>query len=217
MSKSTVSPSHDNSATSTGPPTDRGGFSVVLADPPWQYSQRGLRLNGTTDRHYPTMTTAAIAALPVEPVVADNAVLLLWATWPFLPDALKVIEAWGFQFKTGMPWVKVREFGMALDGEFQAKARHGVGFWFRGASEPLLLATRGVPSRFPNVPVGLLSDRIGHSRKPEQVHELAESLGAPRLELFARKPVTGWVTVGHDVDAGTDIRTRLEELAHVCH
>jgi len=193
--------------------TPTNGFRVILADPPWQYAQKSERLNGTTDPHYPTMSADAIAALPVAGVAADDAILLLWTTWPFLPVAMRVIDSWGFRYITGLPWVKVEQVDTQFDGTTILNPRTGVGFWFRGASEPLLLAKRGTPARTGVPWDGLLSDRNVHSRKPDSHYELAESLGSPRLELFARRRRDEWTSAGHVVDNGQDIKERLRGLA----
>lgn len=194
-----------NEAESSGP------FRVILADPPWAYAQRTVRLNGTTGHHYAAMSLDAIAALPVASVVADDAVLLLWTTWPFLAEAMQVIEAWGFAYVTGLPWVKVDRVAVDGDGEVRFRPRYGVGFWARGASEPLLMARRGKASPKTDF-VALLANNAQHSRKPDEVHDLAEQFGSPRLELFARRRRPGWTSAGDAVDDGVDIRTRLGEL-----
>lgn len=193
-------------------PGDGPPFGLILADPPWQYDQRSVRLNGTTDRHYEPMSTLAIASLPVADVAADDALLLLWTTWPFLLDAFEVIDAWGFRYITGLPWVKADEIGTGFDGDVQFKPNKGVGFWFRGATEPLLLAKRGKPSRRTMPCDGILSDRNIHSRKPTVVHDIAESFTGPYLELFARQRRSGWRTLGWGIDR-CDIGEALRELA----
>lgn len=187
-------------------------YGVILVDPPWQYDQRSVRINGTTDRHYRTMSTLEIANLPVAGVAADDAILLLWTTWPFLPFALDIIDAWGFRYVTGLPWVKADEFRTSLDGDPQFRPAKGVGFWFRGASEPLLMGKRGTPPRPVSAPDGLLSERNIHSRKPARVYDLAESLGGPCLEIFARSRRPGWAAIGDAVDGGQDVREALHAL-----
>jgi N6-adenosine-specific RNA methylase IME4 len=196
-------------------PTDTapvGPYRVILADPPWSYNQKSQRLNGTTDRHYPTMPTAEIAELPVSEVVADDALLLLWTTWPFMLDAMRVIEGWGFTYVTGLPWVKADAIGTDFEGTVRFKPNTGVGFWFRGSTEPLLLAKRGAPKRISMPYDGILSDRNIHSRKPTCVHAIAESFGGPCLELFARERRPGWAIAGHAVNEGRDIRDAICDL-----
>lgn len=83
-------------------------YSVIYADPPWSYRDKGC--SGNAADHYQTMTIEDICNLPVQDLAADNCVLFLWATYPMIKEALKVIEAWGFKYKTiGFQWVKKTE------------------------------------------------------------------------------------------------------------
>ncbi len=162
-------------------------FRTILADPPWQYSNQATR--GATDLHYPTMGTAEIAAMPIEKLAADVAQLHLWATTPLLPEAFKVIEAWGFEYKSCMVWLK----------------SWGTGSYWRVSQEFLLFATRG-EAQFPegqhNHRSWREAPRGRHSEKPEEFRELVEAVSqAPRLELFARKPVDGWTVWGDEIEA----------------
>ncbi len=181
-----------------------GPFDVVLADPPWRYSNMGSGLQGLAGSHYQTLTIDQLEELPVVEVCAPRCVLVMWATWPKLPDAMRLIDAWGFEFKTGLPWVKVTK---ALD-----KVRSSVGFWMRATSEPVLIAVRGKASPPPpasrragilgNLGEVLLAPRQEHSAKPDAIYEFAESLtahlGDERLELFARGLRDGWTCWGQE-------------------
>lgn len=175
---------------------------MILADPPWAYGDAGVR--GGVGHHYPTMTVAQIAALPVARLAAADAALFVWTTWPFLREALTVIDAWGFTFKTcAFAWVKTTAAG---------KDAFGLGRMTRGNTEPCLLATRGKPVR---VDAGvrqvviddsfteetLFAPRGRHSAKPPEVRErIVRLLGdVPRLELFARERVDGWHAWGNQV------------------
>ncbi len=171
-------------------------YGVILADPPWSYDNGG---NGAAKNHYPTMTQAEICALPVATFAAADAVLLMWATWPHLPDALEVISAWGAKYITGFPWVKVTDVSQTLWGEITVTPHFGIGFWARGASEPLLIAKWGKPSPPTANFVGLFSAIQRHSRKPDTVYHYAESLNGPYLEMFARRPRAGWDTWGNEI------------------
>lgn len=178
-------------------PFPTGTYRTLLLDPPWGYRQRSGP-HGAID-HYPTMTTAELAALPVGDLAAEDAVLLLWATWPMLPDALALIAAWGFTYKSALPWVKV--FGEA-QSDAPLRPHWGTGFWVRACSEPLLIATRGAARPPANPHLGLLSHRFEHSRKPDSAYELAEQFSGPYMELFARGvPRPGWTTWGAEVVA----------------
>lgn len=188
-------------------------FGVVLADPPWAYQTTTghAKLSGYSDSQYDPLTTEALCALPVENLVSEDAVLLLWATWPFIADALRVIDAWGFEFVTGLPWIKTQAD--------ITKLAYGVGYWFRGVTEPILVAKRGKAYRNPALGIlhaaaGLASPRLEHSRKPDDVYELAEFYPGPHLELFARRPRDGWISVGNAMPHQNDIRETLRWLAH---
>ena len=162
-------------------------FTVITADPPWQYSNSGF--STSAEAHYPTMPTDAIAAMPVADYAASNAVLFLWATNPLLPDALEVMRAWGFEYKTNMVWVK---------------DRHVAGFYCYGQHELLLIGVKG--SAIPEyVPSSLIQAPVSrHSAKPESVYELIERMypHGPYLELFARAEREGWATFGNEVPCG---------------
>lgn len=180
-------------------------YGVILADPPWSYSNSGTR--GAAANIYQTMTDADIINLPVADFAAEDCVLLLWSTWPKLAEAcIPVISAWGFEYITGFPWVKVTEVSTNLWGKIEVKTPYGVGYWARGTSEPLLIARKGSPQPPPNGFIGLLSPNLYHSRKPNSVHEYAMSLPGPYLELFARRPYPGWDVWGNEVESTVELR-----------
>ena len=111
---------------------------MIYADPPWRYTQKGLQ--GAAEKHYPTMGIDEICALPVADLAAPNSVLFLWATFPQLPEALRLINAWGFTYKSvAFVWLKKNR---KSESWF-----YGLGFWTRGNAEVCLLATRGHPKR----------------------------------------------------------------------
>lgn len=175
-----------------------GRYGVILADPPWSYERQCVQ--GAAAKEYATMPLADICALPVGDSAARDAVLLLWATWPLLPDAFAVIDAWGFRYLTGMPWVKI--VGMprlTLWGDLELRPQYGVGYWVRTCSELLLIARRGNVSPPDGGALGLLSENFGHSRKPDNIYDYAERLPGPYLELFARRPRAGWDAYGDQV------------------
>jgi N6-adenosine-specific RNA methylase IME4 len=174
-------------------------FRCVMADPPWSYraSQPTERLRPCVERgehpagighYYETMRTAQIAALPVAEWCEPDAVLFLWATVPLLPDAMRVMEAWGFRYKTMLTWHKTD--------------RDGMGYWFRVFTEHLLVGVRGNVKAFGSMRRNVVECRRGrHSEKPEQVREIVEEVCAgPRLEMFARVQRPGWHCMGNEVE-----------------
>lgn len=174
-------------------------YGTIIADPAWSYRNSGVE--GAAEGEYSTMTIDAIRALPVADLAADDAILLLWATWPLLADALSVIPAWGFQYVTGMPWAKLdgppaRDFW----GDWRYKPQYGTGFWVRGCTEPILICKRGNarPGAMRDF-CGIVSDNFGHSRKPENLYQYAEAHPGPYLELFARRRRDRWDAWGNQV------------------
>ena len=141
-----------------------------------------------------------IAALPVAEAAAEDCVLFCWGIWVMLPQALRIIEAWGFEYKTcAFNWVKadLTQIDLFRDSE---EGQLGLGYWVRQNSEFCLLATRGSPKRnAANVRQGLIERRREHSRKPDCVHDRIERLVAgPYLELFARQSRPGWTSWGNE-------------------
>lgn len=181
----------------------RNHFGVIIADPPWTYNQTPSE--GSAIDQYDTMTVDAICSMPVEQLAMKDSVLLLWVTWPTLPEGMQVMSAWGFKYVTGFPWVKVSDVARTLQGDIEFKVRYGVGFWIRGASEPILIGRRGSPKIPDEHFVGLLSPNFAHSRKPDDIYEYAEACQGPRLELFARRPRDGWTVWGNEVRGSTDV------------
>lgn len=136
-------------------------YGVILADVPWDYENWTDAVHGAAESAIVTMTTDDIAAIPVASFAEDNAVLAMWATWPKLPDAMRVIEAWGFRYMTGVPWVKTLPPAQAFlfpDANHDPiHVRRGIGFWFQSTSELLLLAVRGKVTPGRTAQIGLLT------------------------------------------------------------
>lgn len=174
-------------------------YDIIYADPPWSYSDKGC--NGNAADHYPTMTVEEICKLPVNVagggIASDNCILFMWATYPMLREALKVIEAWGFTYKTvAFNWVKQNKTGAGLFW--------GLGNWTRSNSEICLLAVKGKPRRMSaSVHSVILSPVQQHSRKPAEARDrIVELMGdLPRIELFAREAAPGWDAWGDEAPA----------------
>ncbi len=181
-----------------------GLYRVILADPPWSYRNGG---NGAARNHYPTMATAELCALRVDgyqvgELAAPDSVLLLWGTWPLVPDALRVMDAWGFAYVTGFPWLKLSDPPVVdLFGELEAKPAYGTGIWARGCSEYVFIGRKGKAQPPAGGFLGLLSERFPHSRKPDNLYHYAEAMGGPFLELFARRRRPGWISWGNQLAA----------------
>lgn len=167
-------------------------FGVIYADPEWRFEpwSRETGMDRAADNHYPTSPVEAIMARPVNDIAAHDSVLFLWATRPMLPQALRVIEAWGFAYKSCTVWGKSRS----------GKAR-GPGYIFSDESELLLYATRGnvpAPARGTQWPSLIIAPVGAHSEKPARFYELIESYfpTLPKIELNARSARSGWEAWG---------------------
>lgn len=161
-------------------------FDVILADPPWQYdfaetSSRAI------ENQYPSMPLQQIKALRLP--IAENAVLFLWATTPKLREALEVMEAWGFVYRTSAVW---------------DKEKIGMGYWFRGQHELLLVGVKGefsppdIEARYSSV---IREARTSHSKKPECIYTIIETMfpTGKYLELFARNERDRWQGWGNEI------------------
>jgi N6-adenosine-specific RNA methylase IME4 len=174
-----------------------GRFGTILADPPWQFTNRTGKMAPEHNRlrRYPTMSLEEIVNLPVASLAAPQSHLYLWVPNALLREGLAVMEAWGFTYKTNLVWYKVRKDN-GPDGR-------GVGFYFRNVTEVLLFGTRG---QLRTGPAGrrqvniILSQKREHSRKPDEVYEVIEQCSpGPYLELFARHGRPDWTQWGNEI------------------
>jgi N6-adenosine-specific RNA methylase IME4 len=167
-------------------------FSTIVADPPWRHDNQASR--AAASNHYPTMSLEEICKEPVADLATKNCHLHLWATSPLLPEALAVMEAWGFQYKSSFVWVK-RQIGM--------------GNYWRVSHELLLLGLRGkLGFRDHAQRSWLEADRTEHSAKPEEVRTLIEKVSPrPYLELYGRTspPDSEWTVYGNELVRGAEV------------
>jgi len=171
-------------------------FGCVLADPPWQFTNRTGKVAPEHLRlaRYQTMSLPEICRLPVAEILAPVAHLYLWCPNALLPEGIEVLRAWGFDYKSNLVWHKIRKDG-GSDGR-------GVGFYFRNVTELMLFGTRGRNAR--TLPPGrrqvnfLATRKREHSRKPDEQFAIIEACSpGPRLELFARGTRPGWTGWGN--------------------
>ena len=177
-------------------------YDVVLADPPWDYPESGTG-SRTIAAHYPLMSIEAICALPMRDIVSENAALFLWVTFPRLYDAQSVFSAWGFEYKTqAFTWVKLNSNSM---GVFT-----GMGSYTRSNAELCLLGIRGkMPVAAHDVHSVIMSPIQQHSRKPVDQFSRIEKLYPNKnyLEMFARRPRSGWSVFGNEVEGSIRLLT----------
>jgi len=163
-------------------------YPIILADPAWHYTfgneERNIQIN------YPTMSHQDICALPVSKLATKDALLFLWATSPKLHEAMDVLKAWQFDYKTCAVWVKNRPI---------------TGYYFRQQHELLLIGTKGngIPTPRPeNRPVSIIPGLVReHSRKPDELYEIIEKMypELKKIELFARNRREGWTAWGNEI------------------
>lgn len=175
-------------------------FKTVLADPPWQFTNKTGKVAPEHHRlmRYPTMTLDDIKALPVSTACEDTAHLYMWVPNALLPEGIEVLRAWGFNYKSNIVWHKLRKDG-GSDGR-------GVGFYFRNVTELLLFGVRGKNARTlqpGRTQVNYLGTRKReHSRKPDEQYPLIQSCSpGPYLEMFARGERPGWTIWGNEANS----------------
>ena len=168
------------------PPPLQGKYRVIYVDPPWQYSNSGF--NQSAEQHYPTMSLEDICAMPVADIADTSCVLYMWATVPLLPEAISVMRAWGFEYKSHRIWKKDRA--------------PGIGWWLKTKHELLLIGSRGNGTHPSEKLDSIVDAPVGkHSKKPQDFRQDIENVhDGPYIELFAREGHDGWATWGNEDD-----------------
>jgi N6-adenosine-specific RNA methylase IME4 len=188
-------------------PYVNGGFSTILADPPWRFTNRTGKVAPEHRRldRYSTLDLESICRVDVASIASKNAHLYLWVPNAMLPDGLRVMESWGFRYISNIIWAKRR-----IDGGPDGR---GVGFYFRNVTEIILFGVRGSMRTLPPArsQVNMIESRKReHSRKPDEQYDLIESCSpGPFLELFARHPRAGWTVWGDEADVDILPRGRV--------
>ena len=185
-------------------------YNIVYADPPWTYNDKALSGSRGAGCKYDLMTLDEICALPVGEITDDNCALFLWVTMPQLPNAFRVIQEWGFTYKTcAFTWVKTNKKAHSI--------AMGMGNYTRGNAELVLLGTKGkIKRESASVSSVIIAPRDAHSKKPNRVrNKIVELLGdVPRVELFARQRYIGWDSLGfgvEDIDIQNSLRLIVQK------
>ena len=182
--KSAIAPAEKSAADCFAEECSELNCGTILADPPWQFTNRTGKVAPEHGRltRYPTLKLDDVKAIPVHLAAAEKSHLYLWVPNALLAEGLAVMEAWGFTYKSNLVWHKVRK-----DGEPDGR---GVGFYFRNTTELVLFGVRGsmrtlAPGRRQ---VNIIKSRKReHSRKPDELYQVIEDCSpGPYLELFAR-------------------------------
>jgi N6-adenosine-specific RNA methylase IME4 len=171
-------------------------FHTVVIDPPWPYYIH------VTPNYASAMTLERMASLPVRDLV--DGYVFLWTTGPYLVEAFDLVKAWGFERKSMVYWVKTTMTG---------KVASSIGYWFRSSVEPVIVAAApGVRAVRTNESAAIVSQRRGHSTKPEAFQDMVEKhFPGPYLEMFARRERPGWTCIGGEI-SGNDILVDMEAL-----
>lgn len=205
------------------------GYSILYADPPWQFKDKNRNGNRGAGCKYDTMGLDELKALPVPAISANDCTLFMWHVPAMPSEALALVESWGFQLKTmkAFSWVKLNpKFMDNLQKHFRVNAldlqsmtdaellplllaatKMGLGHWTRGNTEDCLIAVRGKPKRISGGVRQLIIEPIReHSRKPDTARQrIVQLMGdVPRLELFARTSTPGWDVWGNQIDQFTE-------------
>ena len=189
-------------------------YNIIYADPPWEYRTYSKKGKGrSAESHYPTMSIEQIKALPVSELAAPDCSLFMWITFPCLYEALEVLEAWGFSYKTvAFVWIKQNRKSDSLFW--------GMGYWTRANAELCIMATKGHPKRqSSSVHQVIMSHVEEHSKKPDEARSrIVQLVGdLPRIELFARQSPEGWDVWGNEVDCSVSLINELNPRKEVSH
>ena len=177
-----------------------GKYNIIYADPPWQYDDKFKPGSGAA-HHYNVVPIDELCTFPIQNIAAKDCCLFMWACYPMIQEALDLIKAWGFTYKTlAFQWIKTTK---------NNKIFFGNGGWTRSNSEACLLATKGKPKCINHgISQVILSEVRKHSQKPDIVrNKIVELCGdLPRVELFARTPASGWHVFGNEVESDIELK-----------
>lgn len=193
-------------------PLPKGKVDVILADPSWDYNDKASAGERGSSYKYPIMSLTDIALMPVNEIAGKNCILFLCATPPMINEAMVVLKAWGFNYKTfGFVWVKKTRKGTN---------KVGMGNYTRANSEVILIGVKGRP-KIKSHAVRQVIESIPeeHSKKPNEIYERIEKLmgeKSKKIELFARQRRNGWKSWGLEVDkriiAHVNKRTKISRV-----
>ena len=172
-------------------------MEIIYADPPWNYCATGNSIPSRSKEGQPYNAMRMIDIYDFKlPEINGDCVLFMWATAPLMPEALYTIKSWGFEYKTiAFTWIKKNK--KQTDTNFW-----GMGSWTRSNPEFCLLGVKGKPKAISHSVHSVIETPIeSHSKKPDIIRDkIVELCGdKPRIELFARKQVEGWLSEGNQL------------------
>lgn len=201
-----------------------GKYAIIYADPPWSYMDKAMQRGGA-ERHYKTMSVEAIKQMPIPSIAYADSILFMWATFPKIKEALEVIEAWGFAYKTcAFVWVKCNKRTNPLQTRLTVTTDNidvfwGMGRYTRSNAEICLLATKGdgIKRRSSGVHQIIYSPIGRHSKKPGETRCRIELLCGKlsRVELFARTTTDGWDVFGDQVKKSIKLMTEEKHIESI--
>lgn len=173
-------------------------YNIIYVDPPWRHRDKANAGKRGACYKYRTMSLYELIVLPVGELAAENCLLVMWVSPGMPAEALALVNAWGFTFKTmkGFTWHKTTKHG---------KSHFGMGNWTRANSEDCLFAVKGKPKRVDASVRQFVEAQVRrHSQKPDEVRDrIVKLMGdVPRIELFAREIVPGWDAWGDEIIGG---------------
>jgi N6-adenosine-specific RNA methylase IME4 len=186
----------------------------LYVDPPWKYKkpQTGGSLKSGASQQYNTISFNDLKKLPIHKITERNCILFLWTTNPFIKEGLELVEAWGFQYKTMITWIK---------------HNYGLGYYFRSKTEHILLGIKGKVKAFRSSRTNIIQTKklYKHSQKPEEARQLIDEStkvidNPKKLEIFARRDhnnyiidKTNWTFIGNEIGNKLDVKEAIEELS----
>jgi len=181
-------------------------YEIIYADPPWDYKGQKqhskVAATGGAASHYNTTTTANLKDIPVADVAADNSLMFMWSSSPHLDQAIELMTAWGFQYKT---------IAFCWDKQITVP-----GYYTLSQVEVCLVGKKGkipTPRGARNVRQFLSEKRTAHSKKPDEIRSRIEAMFPTqnKVELFARQASPGWDVWGNEVQISPDTKILSEK------
>lgn len=171
-------------------------YKIIYADPAWVYQDKSKSHGGGAESHYNCTPTEEMGKIIQNIPINEDSICLMWCTYPQLEEGLKLMNLWGFKFKTvAFTWIKKNKKSNSFF--------FGMGRYTRGNPEIVLLGTKGkgikrINASVPNLQIHRIAQ---HSKKPDMIRkEIVRLFGdVPKIELFARQKITGWDAWGNQV------------------
>lgn len=175
--------------------SQKNKYKCILVDPPWEFYNKKVFNSEGSEAKYGQLSLEQLKKIDLSDISDDNCFIFMWTTNIILPWTLELMKHWGFMYRSKLVWIK---------------PQMGQGFYFRSASEDLLVGKKGKGIfKFKSQPSWFFGPRQDHSHKPEEIYDIIERVcDGPRLEMFARKKREGWDYHGNEIENGITINTK---------